>query len=133
MFTLTCVFCPGFLTLHFFSFRLTHTLTVFAEVYSSLAENWFCNSLEMRWREHGPRSARGSSQRSSLWGHSSSDRMTYKTACFSTTTSCVIYTPLNPIILKRGRAACVLQISPSGSPVLQLHDSQVFCTVKHLQ
>ncbi len=100
VYTQLCFFVQSFLHTHthtVFFLSDSHTLTVFAEVYSSLAENWFCNSLELGWREQGPRSAGGSSQ----WAFPSagshySDRMTYKTACLCTTTSCVVYTPLNP-------------------------------------
>lgn len=119
-----CFFVQGFLHLHTVSFLDSHTLTAFAEMYSSLAENWFCNSLELRGREQGPRSAGRSSQSAfpSVGSHYS-DRMTYKTACFCTTTSCVVYTPLNPIRLERERTVSVLQISLSGSPVLQLNET----------
>ncbi len=56
--TLTCVFLSRIsytYTHTVFSLSGSHTLAVFAEVYSSLAENWFCNSLELGWREQGPR------------------------------------------------------------------------------
>lgn len=98
--SLVFFFVQSFLHLHTHSvfFFQTHTHSqVFAEMYSSLAENWFCNSLELGWREQGPRSAGGSSQSAfPSAGSHYSDRMTYKTACFCTTTSCVVYTPLNP-------------------------------------
>lgn len=113
------------LTHSLFLFSDTHTHTVIAEVYSSLAENRFCNSLELGQREQCSTSVGGSSQSAfpSVGSHYA-DRMTYKTACFCKTTSCVVYTPLKPISLERGRAASVLHISVSGSPVLQLQDSQ---------
>jgi len=108
-------------TLSLYSDSRTHT--VIAEVYSSLAENRLCNLLELGQREHGSRSAGGSNQLAFpyVWSHHF-DRMTYKTACFCTTTFCVVFTPLNPIRLERGRAASVLHISSSGSPVIQLQD-----------